>query len=416
MSKYFLSLCLSVLTSAAVLAADLADALKSGTLWTMPQTELVDKYLNGVMYRNVDASTMRLKAAGALTVGELSPNEIDWIWDEKKEHPASLLIVLYNKGDDGNIDKKEFNQRVKDALAALDAVCGVKGKKKNVAAKESGVKLKAWVWEWENGAAMLEAHDTGKGKKDYEAEFIRLRMAKDAAGLERGSASDAGSRRELLANVKRTEEGDVWIDNIPMIDQGEKGYCLPATVARIFSYYGMDGVDMHAMASMCDTVAGGGTTIGGMMEALEKIGSRFHVRVMTMKDKGKKPGPEEIVESYNKLAKRKGKPASRGFIGVADRDIDNALSIFDQEILEESFPVKKAAMKKWFRPVYKSIDSGIPILWGIPGHMRLIIGYNEAKGLIYYSDSWGAGHEKKKMSALYAYMITLYRGYLRLSK
>ena len=416
MSKYFLSLCLSVLTSAAALAADLADALKSGTLWTLPQTELVDKYLNGVMYRNVDASTMRLKAAGALTVGELSPNEIDWIWDEKKEHPASLLIVLYNKGDDGNIDKKEFNQRVKDALAALDAVCGVKGKKKNVAAKESGVKLKAWVWEWENGAAMLEAHDTGKGKKDYEAEFIRLRMAKDAAGLERGSASDAGSRRELLANVKRTEEGDVWIDNIPMIDQGEKGYCLPATVARIFSYYGMDGVDMHAMASMCDTVAGGGTTIGGMMEALEKIGSRFHVRVMTMKDKGKKPGPEEIVESYNKLAKRKGKPASRGFIGVADRDIDNALSIFDQEILEESFPVKKAAMKKWFRPVYKSIDSGIPILWGIPGHMRLIIGYNEAKGLIYYSDSWGAGHEKKKMSALYAYMITLYRGYLRLSK
>lgn len=416
MSKYFLSLCLSILTSAAALAADLADALKSGTLWTLPQTELVDKYLNGVMYRNVDAGTMRLKAAGALTVGELSPNEIDWIWDEKKEHPASLLIVLYNKGDDGNIDKKEFNQRVKDALAALDAVCGVKGKKKNVAAKESGVKLKAWVWEWENGAAMLEAHDTGKGKKDYEAEFIRLRMAKDAAGLERGSASDAGSRRELLANVKRTEEGDVWIDNIPMIDQGEKGYCLPATVARIFSYYGMDGVDMHAMASMCDTVAGGGTTIGGMMEALEKIGSRFHVRVMTMKDKGKKPGPEEIVESYNKLAKRKGKPASRGFIGVADRDIDNALSIFDQEILEESFPVKKAAMKKWFRPVYKSIDSGIPILWGIPGHMRLIIGYNEAKGLIYYSDSWGAGHEKKKMSALNAYMITLYRGYLRLSK
>lgn len=416
MSKYFLSLCLSILTSAAALAADLADALQSGTLWTLPQTELVDKYLNGVMYRNVDAGTMRLKAAGALTIGELSPNEIDWIWDEKKEHPASLLIVLYNKGDDGNIDKKEFNQRVKDALAALDAVCGVKGKKKNVAAKESGVKLKAWVWEWENGAAMLEAHDTGKGKKDYEAEFIRLRMAKDAAGLERGSASDAGSRRELLANVKRTEEGDVWIDNIPMIDQGEKGYCLPATVARIFSYYGMDGVDMHAMASMCDTVAGGGTTIGGMMEALEKIGSRFHVRVMTMKDKGKKPGPEEIVESYNKLAKRKGKPASRGFIGVADRDIDNALSIFDQEILEESFPVKKAAMKKWFRPVYKSIDSGIPILWGIPGHMRLIIGYNEAKGLIYYSDSWGAGHEKKKMSALNAYMITLYRGYLRLSK
>lgn len=416
MTKFLRTLCVMLCTVCSVQAVDLADVLSNGTFWTMPKNDMVNNYLNGVMYRNAGSNTMRLKAAGALTIGELSPNEIDWIWDDKKEHPSSLLIVLYNKGDDGNIDKKEFEARVKDAQAALDSVCGVKGKKKNVDARESGVKLKAWVWEWENGAAMLEAHSTGRGKKDFEAEFIRLRMAAEITGLERGSASDAGSRRELAANVKRTDEGDVWIDNIPMVDQGEKGYCLPATVARIFSYYGMDGVDMHAMASMCDTVAGGGTTIGGMLEALEKIGSRFHVRVMTLKDKGKKPGPEEIVESYNKLAKRKGKPISRGFIGVADRDIDHALSVFDQEILEESFPVKKAAMKKWFRPVYKSIDAGIPILWGIPGHMRLIIGYNDAKGLIYYSDTWGAGHEKKKMSALNAYMITLYRGYLRLSK
>lgn len=416
MTKFLRTLCVMLCTVCSVQAADMAEALADGSFWSMPKTDMLNKYLIGVGYRDAGNNTMRLKTAGSLTIGELSPNEMDWVWDAKQEHPASLLVVLYNKGDDGNIDKKEFESQVKAAQAALDSICGVKGKKKVVAANESGVKLRAWVWEWENGAAMLEAHSTGRGKKDFEAEFIRLRMAKEMSGLERGSASDAGSRRELAANVKRTDEGDVWIDNIPMVDQGEKGYCLPATVARVFSYYGMDGVDMHAMASMCDTIAGGGTTISGMLEALEKIGSRFHVRVMTIKDKGKKPGPEEIVEAYNRLAKRKGKPLSNGFIGVADRDIDHALSIFDQEILEESFPVKKAAMKKWFRPVYKSIDAGLPILWGIPGHMRLIIGYNESKGIIYYSDTWGAGHEKKKMSALNAYMITLYRGYLRLSK
>ena len=416
MTKFLRTLCVMLCTVCSVQAADMAEALADGSFWSMPKTDMLNKYLIGVGYRDAGNNTMRLKTAGSLTIGELSPNEMDWVWDAKQEHPASLLVVLYNKGDDGNIDKKEFESQVKAAQAALDSICGVKGKKKAVAANESGVKLRAWVWEWENGAAMLEAHSTGRGKKDFEAEFIRLRMAKEMSGLERGSASDAGSRRELAANVKRTDEGDVWIDNIPMVDQGEKGYCLPATVARVFSYYGMDGVDMHAMASMCDTIAGGGTTITGMLEALEKIGSRFHVRVMTIKDKGKKQGPEEIVEAYNRLAKRKGKPLSNGFIGVADRDIDHALSIFDQEILEESFPVKKAAMKKWFRPVYKSIDAGLPILWGIPGHMRLIIGYNESKGIIYYSDTWGAGHEKKKMSALNAYMITLYRGYLRLSK
>lgn len=73
-------------------------------------------------------------------------------------------------------------------------------------------------------------------------------------------------------------------------------------------------------------------------------------------------------------------------------------------------------MKKWFRDIYKNIDAGVPVLWAIPGHMRMIMGYNEQDGVIYYSDTWGAGHEKKKMTNLKAYMITQYRGILRLSK
>ena len=58
------------------------------------------------------------------------------------------------------------------------------------------------------------------------------------------------------------------------------------------------------------------------------------------------------------------------------------------------------------------VDEGIPLLWslqvgiikerGIPqaggGHMRLIIGYNEESDQLIYTDSWGAGHEFKKMS------------------
>jgi hypothetical protein len=32
-------------------------------------------------------------------------------------------------------------------------------------------------------------------------------------------------------------------------------------------------------------------------------------------------------------------------------------------------------------------------------HICLIIGYNEAKNEIIFSDSWGAGHEQKRMAA-----------------
>jgi hypothetical protein len=39
--------------------------------------------------------------------------------------------------------------------------------------------------------------------------------------------------------------------------------------------------------------------------------------------------------------------------------------------------------------------------------MRLIIGYNPTTEEIYYTDSWGDGHEKKKMRADEAYCMTM---------
>ena len=49
-------------------------------------------------------------------------------------------------------------------------------------------------------------------------------------------------------------------------------------------------------------------------------------------------------------------------------------------------------------------EEGIPQLSG--GHLRLIIGYNEKNDEILYSDSWGAGHELKRMSTPDAYGAT----------
>lgn len=40
------------------------------------------------------------------------------------------------------------------------------------------------------------------------------------------------------------------------------------------------------------------------------------------------------------------------------------------------------------------------------GHRRRIIGYNPQKKEILYTDSWGYGHELKRMSAEDAYLIT----------
>ena len=81
---------------------------------------------------------------------------------------------------------------------------------------------------------------------------------------------------------------------------------------------------------------------------------------------------------------------------------------------------KTADFGKFQREIQRSIDEGIPLLWSVRlgfvpekeipqasgGHMRLIIGYNTATKEIVYSDSWGMGHEQKRMPLADAWTIT----------
>jgi hypothetical protein len=47
-----------------------------------------------------------------------------------------------------------------------------------------------------------------------------------------------------------------------------------------------------------------------------------------------------------------------------------------------------------------------PALSGYGGHMRVIQGINEVRGELLYSDSWGQGHEDKRMALDDAWAIT----------
>ena len=82
--------------------------------------------------------------------------------------------------------------------------------------------------------------------------------------------------------------------------------------------------------------------------------------------------------------------------------------------------VKDSRYKKFLAGVRTQVDQGIPVFWGVMlgmfpepgfpqtrgGHMRLIIGYNAETHEILYTDSWGAGHELKRMPEDWAFAIT----------
>ena len=101
----------------------------------------------------------------------------------------------------------------------------------------------------------------------------------------------------------------------------------------------------------------------------------------------------------------------------------------EAKVLKEMSMKDKSGYTKFIKGIREQTARGVPLFWsvrlglypepGIPqaagGHMRLIIGYVERKDPktkkteikeILYTDSWGAGHELKRMPADWAFAIT----------
>ena len=419
----------AVLSSMVCFGGDLAQPITTGELWKGPKQETMNKFLVGARYAKVDDTTWRMQN-GALTFGKLQAGEVLLKWGE--DNVDSLRIIVYSKGDDGVIDSTTFTKKIDAAKEAITAMAGVEPKKVKVNVKETGVQVECWEWKWENGAARLDASYTGdfsrkakKNKKNrgisepFEAEFIRVDLGPDADAIAHGGAGDKVSRKELRSSIQKEEDGTVWLDGVNMVDQGQKGYCVPATLARVFAFYGMDGVDQHALAALCDSSADGGTASNAMETAMAAICKKFPVKLVTLEDY--QTSMSTMMEPYNKLAKKEGKSQ----ISMMQAPMDVA----DPEILLKARAGKKAQVKKWLSLVKRHIDSGSPVLWSVVlgiykepvsvpqtrgGHMRLIIGYNMKEQTIIYSDSWGAGHEKKTLPAAEAAAMTTGRYVIKL--
>ena len=395
--KYLLTLALCALCLAAtVFAADIAPSAADGSLWGSDMAAF-NRQFAGARYAQVDEHTLRFTRKSSVKFGELNLTELLVSFDPETKKVCLLQGSVYNKGDDGPMEKEMFTDTLKSAVEALNTLTGVAGKPHRVSKRDAGIKLQATLWQTEDCAILLEAAASGK-RKDYTSEFIRVAIGPDEEALERGGSQDVTHRNALREKVKKEDNGDVWIEGIPMVDQGEKGYCVPATVSRVFAHYGMDGVDQHTLAALCKSSGANGTSTDVMARALGDISRSFHMRVNPLD----KITYADYISAYNAAAKKLKKPLIN----------PRREPMFDPDVLMEARAGKDIMVRKWMKPITKAIDAGLPVLWSVVlafpeqgmqqaggGHMRLIIGYNEEKGTIIYSDSWGAGHEKKEMPA-----------------
>lgn len=323
----------------------------------------------------------------------------------ENEKVTGISIVFANKGDsfssagsgeDHFIEGKPVPggmEGVKalmtyDAKTIAEKLTALLGEPESQKFGEGESRVNAERWDWA-GHSFLLSH--------VEEEYVSLSIQTVEAADDRGRTarvSDAVIRERARGFVETRENGDVVVTNIPMVDQGPKGYCVPATAERIMRFLGIPA-DMYLLAMAGETQAGGGTSVDLL---LSNIGSDI---------------------------KRKGR----------------------------SFDIETGELK--MRDIKRSIDDGIPIMWALystaefndtasertqlrksepwgayrdlvttaaaeavlpadrsRGHVVIIIGYNEETNEIAFSDSWGERYLERWITIPEAEQVSQNRFYI----
>jgi len=263
-----------------------------------------------------------------------------------------------------------------------DTLAAVLGEAKRDTIGKGEMREKVWRWDWNTHAFLLVIQE---GK--YAALRIMPSERADRSGrVEKLTESEL--KKRMADCVERRDNGDVIIRNMPMIDQGPKGYCSPANWERYLRYMEIPS-DMYLLALAGKTGVGGGTYANNMIEATEDLISANGRELEPI------PGtldPESIAEYIDQ-----GLPIMWRFISTPH---------FQQSANENT--ARRNGKEQ------KNKKSGQAEDTGAGGHICLIIGYNKSTGEIAISDSWGARFAERWVKAYEAQNVSY--GYMNVIK
>jgi hypothetical protein len=332
---------------------------------------------------------------------------------------SRVTISVFNRGDAGVITREKFMQLIKETQSTLDRLTKVQGIEQG---RQASGAVKVQAVRWTTPSLLVQMESSYSKDDGFLPEFLRVRLAPAPVAPRMGEGNlvlPKGpnlSRSDLTTKVKKETSGDVWISGVPMIDQGDKGYCVVASCERVFRFLGID-CDQHELAQLAGSSSMGTSTVA-MAQALDKLEGRFKVRFRQIIKMDFSELAEDI-KSYDKIAKRKDAKTIQ-LNRYAYRSLDDIFDRIEPESWRQARE-KGTAYSRFWRDVKSHIDRGVPMLWSmrlgwypeegkIPqssgGHMRMIIGYNESTKELIYSDSWGEEHAFKKMAAKDGYAAT----------
>lgn len=323
---------------------------------------------------------------------------------------TSFSLVFANKGDlfsskgsgemhfDKDTPPAEAEKIVKTAMDKdLTAIAATLTKKLG-APKEarfgegpSGVgRLTVQRWDWRGHSILL-----AEAKGVYVGVQIVTTAFADAGGKVEDT-TDKIIRAQVLANLEKRPNGDVVVGDIPMVDQGPKGYCAPATAERAMRHLGVPA-DMYILANAGNSGFGGGTSVSTLLEGIAP----------------------QIRNKRRSFDSWKSELKIKDIAKYIDKGVPLMWCLFSTDKFNETANKRTKERKDitdwaaWKTKVTEESASNSLPKDKESGHVVLIIGYNKDTNEIAFSDSWGERykerwitlHEAEQVSQQYFYVV-----------
>jgi hypothetical protein len=298
---------------------------------------------------------------------------------------TTLTIQFTNRGDyaafqnqerffsPSKTDLKTFDDALKrdfDALStALTAKLGDPKREIAVGGLDAGRRSLRWEW---GAHALLVSQDAGQMVS------LKIIPAEKSATARLG---DDQVRRMFKERITRRPNGDVILDQIPMVNQGPKGYCVPATFERYLRYAGIPA-DMYELAAAGGTDFGGGTSFQAMTASLDRFVRRQGRRLEKAPLKLTVQGISRYIDE--------GRPIIWGLYSTEAYNTLANTNTAARHSAANGSPWKPALTPAELAEIRPEPETS---------HACLIVGYNRASNELAVSDSWGPKFQERWVPA-----------------
>jgi len=359
--------------------------------------------------RTSSLSSYRLYAGADVKVLGARPFSLALYGEERV--PARFSLIFINKGDasgsflTSDLDSfiqdkdarkamqekmkkalKEFPKQLKAEAEVIEAAltAGLGQPQRDKFGQSKATKEKVLRWDWKGHAILLAAPED-----EYVGVHIMPVADADSGGKPQ-RVKDADLKPMLKQRVEKRPNGDVVVGQIPMVDQGPKGFCVPATWERFLRYMGIPA-DMYVLAMAGGTQFGGGTIVSIMTANAEDIVQRNGRRLESVSG-----GP-----NIRKLASYidDGLPLMWSVLVDLKFERDLQFRTEDRKKVTDwaDWTTKLKAARKAAKDLKPPRENG---------HMRMIVGYNPQTEELAISDSWGPEFQERWITIDEAEAIT----------